>query len=77
VIEDLENSGLKLVASQGDTSWVEFAVDFEEEVATNLVVPFSMQIEVGNGSWEASLVKRKELPEQEKDLVKLGLVAVL
>ena len=75
--EDFENSGLKLVASQGDTSWVEFAVAFEDEVATNLAVPFSMQIEVGNGSWEASLVKRKELPEQETDLVELSLIAVL
>ena len=76
-IENLGNSGLKLVASQGDTSWVEFAFTSENEVATNIAVPFSMQIEVGNGSWEASLVKRKELSEQEKDLVELGLVAVL
>ena len=76
---------LTIVASRGDTSWVEMILpnpvvmgsDGEKPPGNYFVVPLSMQIEVGNGSWEASLIKRRDIPEQEQDLVRLDFVVLL
>eukprot|EP00573_Skeletonema_grethae_P006647 CAMPEP_0201700886 /NCGR_PEP_ID=MMETSP0578-20130828/30394_1 /ASSEMBLY_ACC=CAM_ASM_000663 /TAXON_ID=267565 /ORGANISM="Skeletonema grethea, Strain CCMP 1804" /LENGTH=384 /DNA_ID=CAMNT_0048188053 /DNA_START=353 /DNA_END=1504 /DNA_ORIENTATION=+ len=51
---------LTIVASRGDTSWVELVIpntvvvgsDGEKTPSNYFAVPLSMQIEVGNGSWE-------------------------
>lgn len=79
-------SQFRTVAIGGDTAWVELLLCnaipmmIESSRAANninhLAVPFALQIEVGNGSWEASLIKRQDLPEQEHDLVTLNLVAL-
>mmetsp|Transcript_2601 Transcript_2601/g.5584 ORF Transcript_2601/g.5584 Transcript_2601/m.5584 type:complete len:554 (-) Transcript_2601:559-2220(-) len=78
---DGNTSQLRVVATHGDTAWVELvlcnAVSAEEISSSYLAVPLTMQIEVGNGSWEASLIKRRDLPEGEKDLVALNLVTLL
>ncbi len=76
---------LTIVASRGDTSWVELVIPNTVVVGSDGVkapgnyfaVPLSMQIEVGNGSWEASLIKRRDLPEEEHDLVQLDFVVLL
>ena len=74
-------SQMRLVATQGDTAWVEMALcndgPAEEDSSAYLAIPLSMQVEVGNGSWEASLIKRRDLPEGEQDLVTLNLVTLL
>ena len=80
---DGNTSQLKLVATQGDTAWVELilynatAEDFSRNANKYLAVPLALQIEVGNGSWEASLIKRRDLPDEEQDLVTLSLVTLL
>ena len=76
---------LKIVASRGDTSWIEMILpqsvvrgsDIEKATSNFVAVPLSMQIEVGNGSWDASLIKRRDIPQQEKDLVQIGFVVLL
>lgn len=77
------SSRLRVVATLGDAAWIEFIlwdIPSEEgvtEATDYLAVPLALQIEVGNGSWESSLIKQRDLPEGEKDLVTLNLVALL
>lgn len=76
---------LTTVACRGDTSWVEVIIpnaialgsDDDKHPSNHFAVPLSMHIEVGNGSWEASLIKRRDLPEEEQDLVQLDFVVLL
>jgi hypothetical protein len=80
-------SQLRIVSTKGDTAWVELVVcnaATVDEVSSDtvnanacLAVPLALQIEVGNGSWEASLIKRRDMPAEEKDLVTLYLFALL
>lgn len=83
-------SKMQLVATKGDTAWVELLLCIDDasspptttnDTNTNanyLTVPLALQIEVGNGSWEASLIKRQDdIPDEEMDLVTLNLVALL
>lgn len=81
-LSDGSTSHLRVLASQGDTAWVEMilcdaSASSGEDQFSYLAVPMALQIEVGNGSWEASLVKRRDLPEEEKDLVTLNLFTLL
>ncbi|KAL7443224.1 hypothetical protein ACHAXM_008853 [Skeletonema potamos] len=76
---------LTIVASRGDTSWVEMILpkpmvmgsDGNKPPSNYFAVPLSMQIEVGNGSWESSLIKRCDVPEHEQDLVRFDFVILL
>jgi len=74
-------SHLRIVAAQGDSAWIELKlcnVNQSTEEGKYLAIPFSLQIEVGNGSWEASLIKRRaDLSNDEQDLVTLNLVTLL
>jgi len=80
-------SQMRLVAAQGDTAWVELVLcdaasdredsSHDSNANSYLAVPLGLQIEVGNGSWEASLIKRRDLAEEEQDLVTLNLVTLL
>ncbi|KAL7432005.1 hypothetical protein ACHAXH_002128 [Discostella pseudostelligera] len=78
-----DKSQFRIVATEGDTAWVEVLLCNATPVTNALsesdylAVPFALQIEVGNGSWEASLIKRQDLPEEESDLVTLNLVALM
>lgn len=78
-----DTSQFRIVATEGDTAWVELLLCNSTRVTEALsetdylAVPFSLQIEVGNGSWEASLIKRQDLPAEESDLVTLNLVALM
>ncbi|KAL7555091.1 hypothetical protein ACHAWF_018804 [Thalassiosira exigua] len=78
---DDDPSRLRVVATGGDTAWVEFvlrnAAPTEGLPSDYLAIPLALEIEVGNGSWEASLIKRRDLPEGEKDLVTINLVTLL
>jgi hypothetical protein len=84
-------SKLQLVVTKGDTAWVELILCIDDATSpppttindtnTNadyLTVPLALQIEIGNGSWEASLIKRRhDIPNEEMDLVTFNLVALL
>ena len=83
-------SALRVVGTRRDTAWIELTMTLnssessEENLSKNgtaerkyLAVPIAMQIEVGNGSWEASLIKRRDLPAGNIDIVTLDLIAFL
>jgi len=73
-------SQIRVIATQGDTAWVELALRNSSPGGDDsyyLAVPLALQIEVGNGSWEASLIKRRDIPAEEKDLVTMNLVTLL
>ena len=77
---------LKIVASRGDTSWVELTlphaamvdgIEDKNPETSYVAVPLSLHIEVGRGSWDGSLIKRLDLPEQEQDIVQIDFVVLL
>lgn len=75
-------STFRVITSRKDTAWVEMitAIESDKDEAlekSHLAIPLGMQIEVGNGSWDASLIKKRELPEGEIDVVTLNIVALL
>ncbi|KAL3777637.1 hypothetical protein ACHAWO_012526 [Cyclotella atomus] len=82
-VSDGIGSTLRIVASQKDTAWVEMLALAESSLKqasagkSHLAIPFGMQIEVGNGSWEASLIKKQDLPKGEMDMVTLNVAALL
>eukprot|EP00934_Nitzschia_sp_Nitz4_P006064 Nitzschia sp. Nitz4//scaffold3_size479765//365768//367408//NITZ4_000152-RA/size479765-processed-gene-1.255-mRNA-1//1//CDS//3329550914//6054//frame0 len=69
------NATLKLISQRNSMAWLEL-VTLNESVDKGLdcALPISMQIEVGNGSWDSSFV----VPEvaSEKDLVPFDIVIV-
>jgi len=75
-------STLRILTTRKDTAWVEmiYSVGFDlDSVPDDNYLAFSigLQIEVGNGSWDASLIKKRDLPEDENDIVTLNIVALL
>jgi hypothetical protein len=76
-------STFRIVAVRKDTAWLELIAPIESKPdmassdETHLAIPIEMQIEVGNGSWEASLIKKCDLPDGEIDTVTMNLVALL
>ena len=58
VIRDFVTSGkTQLVATQADTAWFEVVADGTATSET-IVVIISLQIQVGDGSWESSLIAK-------------------
>ena len=54
--ESVSKTQINIVASKGDSAWLE--VNVNETVEGDVpAIPLSLEIEVGNGSWESSLVK--------------------
>eukprot|EP00429_Kryptoperidinium_foliaceum_P068270 CAMPEP_0176074908 /NCGR_PEP_ID=MMETSP0120_2-20121206/37438_1 /TAXON_ID=160619 /ORGANISM="Kryptoperidinium foliaceum, Strain CCMP 1326" /LENGTH=130 /DNA_ID=CAMNT_0017408609 /DNA_START=217 /DNA_END=606 /DNA_ORIENTATION=+ len=58
VSNDGPSSSLKLIASKNSTAWFELVV-LEGSAASGIdnAVPIAMEIEVGKGSWESSLIQ--------------------
>ncbi|KAL7487088.1 hypothetical protein ACHAW6_012681 [Cyclotella cf. meneghiniana] len=76
-------SEFHVLATRKDTAWVELVLSTDsntEDIHPNkcyLAIPIAMQIEVGNGSWDGSLIKKRDLPKENIDFVTLNLVALL
>jgi hypothetical protein len=74
------NPQLKVVAQQSDTAWIELVVsgEFAKSDCCNNVtaaIPLALQIEVGNGSWEYSLIKTNNIEGYDwQDFVTLDLL---
>ena len=73
---------LRIVAKKKDTAWIEMITadsssDQSSEIKSHLAFPMEMEIEIGNGSWEASLIKKRDVSEGEVDLVTFNIVALL
>lgn len=80
-LDDKNRSNLHAVAVQRDTAWIQMTLSLESipesSDKTHVAFPLGMQIEVGNGSWEASLIKKRDLPRDEIDIVTLNILALL
>jgi hypothetical protein len=71
-----QGSCLRLVAQQSDTAWIELVVNSElvsMDTKAAAAIALALYIEVGNGSWEYSLVKPIN-PDNQKDSVKLDIL---
>lgn len=74
-------ASLKLLATKNSSAWFEIVVlesSKAKGVDTSSAVPLEMQIEVGNGSWESSLVQPelKDGSGDAKDMVSFSLVII-
>lgn len=71
-----DTSAMKLVAQSASTAWFELVVPNVPAVdaAWRPAVPLALQIEVGNGSWQSSLVQPKPVEGEEQDWVTFDLV---
>lgn len=73
-------AGLRLVAKSASDAWFELIVDVAEEIASidttakkkASAIPLALQVDLGNGSWESSLVPVAE--GKENDSVTFDLV---
>ena len=75
---------LRIVAMKNDSAWIEMITTSCDSTSdpsfrskSHSAFPIEMQIEVGNGSWEASLIKKRDVSEEEIDLVTLKIVVLL
>ena len=69
---------MSLVAQRASVAWFELVVP--ELVAppnTAIGLPLQLQVQIGNGSWESSLIQPKAVAEDEKDWAKFDLVLTL
>lgn len=75
VSSDGPAGSLRLITSKNSVAWFELIVpEGSLEEGVDSAVPIALDIEVGNGSWDSSLV-RPELSEHgEKDIVSFDLV---
>ena len=73
-------SGLKIVAKKEDSIWVQYLIEDQSQAANAtqnyLSTPLIMEIELGNGSWESSLIKTKGDLEGNVDTVKFSILPV-
>lgn len=78
------DGGLRLVAKSASDAWFEVVVvkqqqqqQEEEAAATSeraTAIPLAMQVDLGNGSWESSLVPVAEGKEEQQDSVTFDLL---
>lgn len=73
-------SSLKLIAVKNSMAWFELVVlEGATSKGVDSAVPLAMQIEVGNGSWETSLVQPESTVDgdnSQRDMVTFNLVIV-
>jgi len=73
-----DKPAMKLVAQSASTAWFEMSIPSTDgETASQKAipaVPFALQIEVGDGSWDTSLVQKKASEGDEQDRVTFHLV---
>jgi len=70
------SSSIRLIAKQSDSAWFEFACldTTSDGSAIYNAVPIALQIQVGDGSWESSLVKPLPTKDNEPDFVSFDIV---
>lgn len=69
---------LRLVGQKSSCAWFELVVlETKMNSGVNCAVPLALQIEVGDGSWDSSLVQADPVKDDEtKDLVTFDLVII-
>lgn len=71
-------SSLRVVASRKSCAWFELVLlETSMDAGINNAVPLALQIEVGDGSWESSLIQPEESKgDRNTDMVTFDLVIV-
>lgn len=73
--EEVDQSRMRLVASSTSTVWFELVtigVAVRKDANRRPGIPIALQVQVGNGSWESSLIQHQQL--YEHDFVPFDLV---
>lgn len=75
-VSEEKPSSLRVVGRRKSCAWIELVLlETALEQGLNCAVPLALQIEVGDGSWESSLIQ-PERAEGTKDIVTFDLVIV-
>ena len=71
-------SSIRVIDTRKSSAWLEFIVmeRAPAQAGYSSAVALSLQIEVGNGSWESSLIQPEKQDGNEKDMVNFDLVLV-
>lgn len=81
ILRDAEvKSELKVVAQKEDSLWVQYLIADQNQAANEtknyLSTPLIMEIELGNGSWESSLIKTEKDLKDHVDTVRFTILPV-
>jgi hypothetical protein len=78
VSPDTLPSSLRLVEQKNSCAWFELVLlESSMEKGINCAVPLSLQIQVGEGSWDSSLIQPEPTEgDEKKDMVNFDLVIV-
>jgi len=71
-----KTSSIRLIALKSACAWYELVVvePTVEGDATHAAIPLSLQIEVGNQSWDSSLIRSSALPGDDPDTVSIDIL---
>lgn len=70
-------SSIRVIDSRKSSAWLEFIVmETPVQAGYSSAVALSLQIEVGGGSWESSLIQPEKQDGDQKDMVNFDLVLV-
>jgi hypothetical protein len=77
--EGLSGCPFSTVAVSKDRAWIQLVIEEDgfKETSTPgefVAFPATLQVEIGNGSWESSLIKSVEVKEGESDLFSVRLL---
>eukprot|EP00980_Cylindrotheca_fusiformis_P028103 scaffold22580_cov210-Cylindrotheca_fusiformis.AAC.10 len=76
-VSEATPSTLRVVGSRKSCAWLELVLlETSMEAGIYNAVPLSLQIEVGDGSWESSLIQPELSKDKSKDMVTFDLVVV-
>jgi hypothetical protein len=78
VSPEASSSSLRLVGQKNSCAWFELVLlEKSMEKGVNCAIPVALQIEVGDGSWESSLIQPQPVNGDEaKDMVTFDLVII-
>lgn len=74
-VDDTAKDRMRLIAQSASIAWFELYIP-SYEGRTVTAVPLALEIEVGNGSWESSLIQPRVISDSKADKVTLDLVLV-
>lgn len=70
-------ASLRLVAQRKSTAWFELVLmDRSTKPSSHFAVPLALQIQVGDGSWESSLVQAQRVEDGSIDFISFDLVII-
>jgi hypothetical protein len=74
-VSESNQSSLRVVGCRKSCAWMELILlETAQDPDVTCAVPLALQIEVGDGSWESSLIQPEPKGNGEKDMVTFDLV---